>query len=124
MPDRLRSMTGRDYMAVTTEHQFTQLLGQPIGARGKAWDADVWRRGDKKKIETTLRRAASHITRRQAKARKLTTADLQSLQAIALAFSQEADDVAANGSGREDPRWLQMGQQAQTADQILQRYGV
>lgn len=124
MPDRLRSMTGRDYMTVTTEHQFAQLLGQPIGARGEAWDADVWRSGNKKKIESALRKAASHITKRQAKARKLATADLQALQAIALAFSQEADNVTANGSGREDPRWLQMGQQAQAADQIPQQYGV
>lgn len=117
-------MTGRDYPAVTIEHRFAQLLEQPIGQRGKAWDADSWRGGNKTRIESALRKASSRIGKRLGRAKGISSADTTTLHDLMDQFNQEADAVKRTGSGQDNPRWVILGEQARQAHDLLNTYGV
>lgn len=122
--DKLSGMTRRDYPAVVIEHQFAQLLEQPIGQRGKAWDADVWRGGNKTKIESALRKASAQIGKRLGRAKGISSADMTTLQKFIAQFDQEANAIKVSGSGPDNPQWVTLGEDAHEAHVLLTTYGV
>ena len=53
-----------DFDAVSIEYAFAKLVGDPIGARGTAHDADVFRVGNPKSLAKALDQAANAIEKR------------------------------------------------------------